>query len=110
MQKLENISIGFGWNVWILVLLIIVSISISYYFYRNTIPPVSDFKRYFLMSIRAFVLILFFLIVFEPIFSLTYVKEETPVIAVLIDNSASMGIKDKLVSRKEKLLEIIKNS
>jgi hypothetical protein len=62
------------------------------------------------MFLRAFALVIAFLIIFEPILSLTYIHQKIPAIAVLIDNSASIGIKDKLGNRKEKLLEIAKSS
>jgi len=100
MPEIRIITTG---SLAFLVLLLISAIAFSYYVYRRTVPPVSNRLRFLLMTLRAISAALVVLLLFEPILSLTRKKEEKPVVAVLVDESASMGLVDQKVDRRQAL-------
>jgi len=88
----------------------ICSIAAAMAVYRVTVPPVSSFKRTVLISLRSLGLFLLFLLLGEPLLSLITHSVDQPVIAVFIDNSQSMAIRDKTGRRDEKLKTILRSS
>ena len=75
--------------------------------YRFTIPPVSRVVRAALMGVRGLGLFLLFLLLGEPLLSLISHRNDKPVLAVLIDQSRSMTIRDKTGDRKETLFKTL---
>jgi hypothetical protein len=72
----------------------VIAVSTAFFFYRYTLPPLPARLRIILSLLRALSLSLIFLILFEPIFRLISSSNQSPVLAVLIDDSQSMTIKD----------------
>ncbi len=107
MTTLSEINLNTSVHGALLLLLILAAIAASYFAYRKTIPPVARPWRIFLTALRAMSLTLILLLLFDPILSLTRRKQETPVVAVLVDNSASMGLVDEKVDRKEELKRVL---
>jgi hypothetical protein len=89
-----RISIALGGSLLILILLLVIAVSTAFFFYRYTLPPLPARLRIILSLLRALSLSLIFLILFEPIFRLISSSNQSPVLAVLIDDSQSMTIKD----------------
>ncbi|MBL7961124.1 hypothetical protein JNL27_12905 [bacterium] len=105
----SGIDINFSWSLWILLFLCIAAVAFSFWSYKETIPPASPIKKNLLASLRSLSIILVLIILFEPILNLTVQKEERPVVAVLIDQSESMGIVDKIMDRQAAARSVIKN-
>ncbi len=95
----SDISITFGSSVVLFVFLFLIVVSIAFIFYRFTLPPLPLSQRITLSILRALSLTLLLLIIFEPILRFAYREEQKPTIAVLIDNSQSMTIKDNTGER-----------
>jgi len=106
-MNLPQIHLSTTGSLAFLALLLISAIAFSYYVYRRTVPPVSNRLRVFLMTLRAISTVLVVLLLFEPILSLTRKKEDKPVVAVLIDKSASMGLVDQKVDRRQTLNDLL---
>lgn len=94
-------------NTLILILAAVLAIALSYFVYRKTIPPVSSPWRFLLTTLRALSVILIVFLLFEPILSVTRKHSRSPIVAVLIDNSASMGLKDEKVDRPVALINAL---
>jgi len=77
--------------------------------YRFTIPPVSRLLRTVLIILRTLGLFLLFLVLGEPLLSLVFHRTERPVLAVLVDQSKSMTIRDRGGDRKEILQNLIQS-
>ncbi len=107
MTTLPEISLNTSGSTLLLILSLLVAIGLSYFVYRNTIPPVPPGWRILLMSLRAAVVMIIILLLFEPILSITRRKQEKPVVAVLLDNSASMALNDQKVNRRSELKNIL---
>ena len=75
--------------------------------YHVTVPPVSRAVRGALMVVRSVALFLLFLLIGEPLLSLIVHHNDKPVLAVLVDQSRSMTIRDKTGDRKEMLLKTL---
>lgn len=104
---MPSISFSFSVSALVPVLLILLAIAVSAFFYRHTVPPVSRGKRFLLISLRSLALALLFLFLFEPLLRLITTSEQQPVLAVLVDDSKSMTIKDRAGDRREQVKAII---
>lgn len=107
MFNLAEINLDIAGSTLLLVFAFLVAVGLSLFVYRKTIPPVSRGWRILLISLRSAVIILILLLLFEPILSITRKKEEKPVVAVLVDNSASMSLVDEQVDRQQELRNIL---
>jgi hypothetical protein len=79
----------------------------SLYAYRFTVPPIPRALKVFLLTLRALGLFLVFFLIGEPLLSLVRREVEQPVVAVLVDNSKSMTIRDRTGPRRELLFRTI---
>ena len=106
-MNLSDLDLNTSGNSALLALILLAGIVFSYFVYRKTVPPVSRSLRSLLMTLRATVTVLVLLLLFEPILSITRRKKEKPVVAVLIDQSASMGLTDKSGEREGVLRNVL---
>jgi len=90
-------------NLILLLLIFISTFIIAFLSYRFTLPPLSIKKRVFLLVLRWLALFCLFLALSEPLLGIARKSLEKPKIALLLDSSKSMNIKDKSLSRKEVL-------
>ena len=79
---------------WLLLLLLFLGAAAAYGYYYRTRPPLSAIRRYIAIALRFAALALVLLLFAEPVLQLRHRQVEKPVVAVLLDNSASMKIKD----------------
>lgn len=87
----------------LLLLIFICTFIIAFLSYRFTLPPLSIKKKVFLLVLRWLALFCLFLALSEPLLGIARKSWENPKIALLLDSSKSMNIKDKSLSRKEVL-------
>ena len=107
---MPRIEFGFTTSTFIILLLLVASAAVSYFIYRYTIPPVARAKRVLLTLLRAVALFLLLAFLFEPLIRLVFISQQPPVVAVLVDNSKSMGITDRVVKRKEEVRGLLASS
>jgi hypothetical protein len=89
------------------LLLILLAVVFTLFIYRNTTPPVANWLRRSLATLRTFSLALALLLLFEPIFSLGWQRLQKPTVAILIDRSASMTLADSAIARAEVVRQTI---
>lgn len=100
---MPSIHLGFNIVTALVLLLVVIACAVAMFFYRSTVPPIPRWKRLLLTALRATSLSLVLLLLFEPLLRLTVSSTQLPVLAVLVDNSKSMRIKDKTGDRKSVL-------
>jgi hypothetical protein len=100
---MPHIEFSFTTSTFIVLLLFVAAVAASLFIYRFTIPPVSRTKRILLTSLRSVALFLLLVFIFEPLLRLVFTSQQPPVVAVLMDNSKSMGITDRITDRKDEL-------
>jgi hypothetical protein len=103
-----NLGISGSWLF--LILLLLLAIAFTIFTYYRTNPQINRGKKTFLVGLRALGLVLLIFALFEPVFTGYSSSVIAPKIAVLFDNSASMGIADAGGSRKEIYKKAIDNS
>lgn len=96
-MRLEDIIISINTNVFLIIAGILILAAYSFYVYKFTIPRVSPFQRYLLLSLRIISLILLFLIIFEPVVNLKSRETIEPVTYLFVDNSNSIAAKDSII-------------
>lgn len=84
-----------------LFLAALVAVLLSIFAYRSTIPPIPTGRKYLLITLRSLALFLLFTLFLEPILGLVRKEEKAATIAVLVDNSKSMGLTDRTGNRAE---------
>lgn len=77
--------------------------------YRATVPPVSPAQRWTLTLLRSAGLYLLFVLIGEPLLTVIQRAEEPPSVLLLIDNSESMAIRDRLGDRRAILGNVLKS-
>ncbi|NOZ62653.1 MAG: VWA domain-containing protein [Calditrichaeota bacterium] len=106
---MESFSLTFSESVFLFILLAILSVGYSIYVYRRTNPPAPRWLRILLTSLRALALLLIAFLIFEPLLNISYIRKEAPVVAVLLDQSASMSLGDHAESRGEAAKKILRD-
>jgi hypothetical protein len=100
---IEDLILKLDWPGWLFFLLLIFLASIAFVYYFRTLPPLSKLRRILLTSLRAAGLIIAVFVILSPILQIVFKNDEKPTIAVLFDNSASMGISDSYGERGDSL-------
>jgi len=104
---MEKFSLTFYSSTLLFFLFVIILSGLSYYVYRRTNPPVPKWLKNILTAIRFVVLVIILFILFEPILRLSWQRTEKPTVAVLLDSSASMILKNNGKLRAEKAISIL---
>ncbi len=103
MPELVQLNVPF-----IFVLLIAVAAAVTgTVLYRRTTPEINKRARYILGFLRAAAVFILILLFFAPQLSLTYIKSKLPRTAVLVDNSASMAIRENDGNRWQQARSVI---
>ena len=89
---MKNFSLSLLGSELLFFLLLLALIGLSYFVYRRTNPPVANWLKSLLTTVRVLVLFFILFILFAPILKLTLQKKEQPIVAVLLDTSASMAL------------------
>ncbi|NOY77351.1 MAG: VWA domain-containing protein [Calditrichaeota bacterium] len=87
----------------------LLSLIMVVWLYRKTYPPLSRGLRIFLGIVRGVALLLIILLLFHPVLHIIRHFVEKPDIAVLIDTSRSMSIKDGNQRRSDIAKSVLKN-
>jgi hypothetical protein len=104
---MPDFHLAFTLNTALLVATIPVSILFALWLYRFTVPPISKSLKIVLVSLRALAILFLFILLGEPLLSLLTHSTQDPIVAVLIDNSKSMSIRDRAGDRKHVLLNTL---
>jgi len=96
-------------HAWVLLVLIAVALSLVVWFYRKTSALVGRRLAVTLTVLRSVAVALLFLVLLEPILALSSTVSERPIVAVLIDASGSMSIRDGTagVERGEEAVSLV---
>ncbi|UCE19289.1 MAG: hypothetical protein JSV84_02760 [Gemmatimonadota bacterium] len=86
-----------------------ISVFLAYLLYRYTNPPVSRGLRRILFVFRCIALFVLLSLLLEPVITLLIIRHERPVVAVLVDDSASMTITDREGNRKVVLDSLLRS-
>ena len=94
-------------NIILLIFIFAVALVLAFLSYRFTLPPLKAKKKVLLLVLRWLALISLFLALGEALLGIAKKSWEKPKIALLLDSSKSMNIKDKAITRKEVLQNLL---
>ena len=86
----------------IIVILAVIAGIYTYFYYKNTVPPVSDKIKIFLGILRGSAVFLILSLFFSPQLKLVWQNEKKPELIIAVDKSASMQIID---DKEQRLVE-----
>ncbi len=96
----DGIGLDIGGHHWAAVAAaLIIGLGLAWWAYRRTNPPLPGRLRILLFILRAVVVALLCLALLEPILGLVWQRTDRPVVAVLVDRSASMSIPEGQTDR-----------
>jgi hypothetical protein len=99
-----NVDLRFSASAFYPVLVLLFTLLFTWFIYRRTTPPVSHGLRRLLAALRGFALAAALLLLLEPILGLAFQRAQKPVVAVLLDRSASMTLADSGATRAQQAL------
>jgi hypothetical protein len=105
---LATVSLSLSGNPVLVIFLLLILIALAILFYRYTLPPLPPRRRIMMSTLRALALVLLLLVLFEPILRFVRHDEQRPAIAMLIDNSQSVTIKDRMGDRQTAVKEFLR--
>ncbi len=108
-STLFGIDLDISINTWLLALFLLLSLGLAVFSYRHTHPPLSRFWRRILTSMRFLTLFLILIALFDLTSRIGYTVRQPPLVAVAIDQSASMGLTDAQGSRPEQIKSTLAN-
>ena len=85
-------ALSFSLSPWLLGLCAVVAAALTYWTYRRTVPRVSTARLTVLRGLRFAALFIVLFLLFEPIWRQLLRDERPPVLAVLVDDSQSLGL------------------
>ena len=94
------------WGIFLIVLFTLWLFA----YYRKTVPPKTPLVKGILFFLRWTALITVILCLIEPVIHIGFKKSLKPVLAVLLDRSASMSVRDNGSVRSESALDLWQNS
>ncbi len=100
---LQDLLLKLAWPNWLFALTVVALAGIAYLFYFRTLPPLSPGRRALSLTLRALTLSALLFLILEPALRLLFQQREKPVVAALLDNSASMRIKESYGERGDSL-------
>lgn len=103
-----QINLSFAYNAWWLIAAALLLAGFTVWIYRYTTPRVSAWLRKTLLVLRFLGIVFILALIFEPVLWISWRLVEKPVLAVLIDTSASMQLRDGETTRSEKLLTVLR--
>ncbi len=90
------IKFGSGWTLWAGILLFLLGAAGAFWGYRETLRPDGGRTGKALLLVRLAALLLFALILLHPVLALEEKTGGKPVLAILLDDSRSMAVRDSL--------------
>lgn len=90
----DTVELLINSNTFLLISGIIALIAFSYFVYRITVPQIQPKVKVFLVTIRAIILALLLILVFEPLLKISSSKSDPPVTLIFVDNSNSILLND----------------
>ena len=109
---LLSVSLGLSiqGNWFLFAGLVFAAVLFSIWYYRRTLPPISKALRIFLAVLRMLVLVLVILLMFHPVLRIIRHFTQKPDVAVLVDTSRSLTIKDGQEPRFVVEKKVLQNS
>jgi len=100
---IDQLYLNFSVPAWIIFLICWFLIAIAVFFYTRTLPPLSQKRRFVLITTRAINFIILLSLIFQPVIHYMIQKTEKPTVALLFDNSGSMKISESYGLRGDSL-------
>lgn len=107
LKKMNSYTLGITGSWWIFALCALIGIGLSWWSYSITNPPLGRFRRIVLGFLRAMALSLLLFALFEPVLSMIRASLSDPRLAIVIDKSLSMAIKDGSIDRAKAMKQAL---
>lgn len=108
MMNAFNLGINGSW-LFVLLLSLVAGVG-TYFYYRYTMPPISRLPKIILFTLRWLALSILLFLLFEPVYTRVFGDVIEPKIAVFIDNSLSVKMKDASIDRDKQIRMAIRKS
>ncbi len=107
---MNSYALNLGGSIALLILFALIATAIAIFSYRRTVPPISRRQKTGLIVLRSLGIVLLLFMLFKPILTGISGEEIPPKLAVALDDSKSMKLKDAAGDREAKYLKAIESS
>jgi hypothetical protein len=104
---MPRIELALSAPVIVVLLTTLLATVLAFLYYRTTLPQIPLSGRILLALLRAGTMCLLVLLIFQPLVHLTVASSDSPVLAVLVDNSRSMRLVDRTGTRATTLRSLL---
>ncbi len=104
---IQNVILKLSLPGWVFFLLALILTALALFYYRRTLPPLSPLRRWILTGLRALALLAVLFLLLKPALNLFYRQQEPARVAVLLDDSRSMRIRDAYGLRGDSLQPVV---
>ena len=85
-------SFSLGWSPVLLVVAVLAAAGLTVWSYRNTVPPLSGWRKWLPATLRFVALTIITFLLLEPVVQSITKTERPPILAVLVDDSESLNV------------------
>jgi hypothetical protein len=107
LLTIPNLRFYFSGHTLVIIILALLMLGFSLFIYKRTNPIISAPLKFLLTLLRYVAILLVIFVITEAIIELKYLHTQRPVLAIAVDNSASLNIEDKEGSRKEEVKRVL---
>jgi len=107
---ISDFRLALAHSAWLYVLAALLAAAFAFAVYRYTVPPVSRLRRSMLWIVRGAALVLLVFLLFEPLLTYLSGRARPPVVALLVDRSASMAVSGRGEDRAQVLRSFLSGS
>jgi hypothetical protein len=104
---MPRIELALAAPVVVVLLTTLLATALAFLYYRTTLPQIPLSGRILLALLRAATMCLLALLIFQPLVHLVISSSDSPVLAVLVDNSRSMRLEDRTGTRATTLRSLL---
>jgi hypothetical protein len=104
---MNSYTLGITGSWWIFAICALAGIALAWWSYQVTNPPLARMKRFLLGFFRALALSLLLFALFEPVLSMIRASLADPRLAIVIDKSLSMALKDGSIDRTKAMKQAL---
>ena len=94
LQTMPSLRFYFSGHTLAIIIFALLMLGFSLFIYKRTNPIISAPLKFLLVLLRYFAILLIIFMIYEAIIELKYSHTQKPVLAIALDNSASLNIDD----------------
>jgi len=107
MPEITDLEVTLQGSALLFFIMLLAGAAVTFFMYRRTVPPLPHWKKLLLAIVRVLAATAIIAMLFTPVIHLTTESTERPVVALMVDVSASMNVQDRDTNRRDALIRML---